>query len=174
MNLRKAADTARRLLTKYDVTEPPVLVDDIAIDEGLQVVYHELEDDVSGLLVREDDAAIIAVNVKHHANRQRFTIAHELGHYMLHREEPAVFVDDLLVHFRSDRAAHEFDPRESEANHFAASLLLPRAFLRDDLHDTPVDISDDRQVRALARKYQVSAQALTIRLVSLNLIRAWG
>ena len=174
MNLPKAANVARRLLLRYDVEEPPVPVDDIAIGEGLQVVYHDLEDDVSGLLVRQDDAAFIGVNVKHHENRQRFTIAHELGHYMLHRDELAVFVDDLLVQFRSDRAASDFDPREAEANHFAASLLLPRGFLREDLHGTPIDVSDETAVRALARRYQVSAQALTIRLVKLKLVRAWG
>lgn len=174
MNLPKATNVARRLLRKYDIDKPPVPVDEIAIAEGLRVVYHDLEDDVSGLLVRQDKSAVIGVNVKHHENRQRFTIAHELGHYLLHRDEPAVFVDDVLVHFRSDSPTGGFDPREAEANHFAASLLLPRGFLREDLHGTAIDVSDDTAVRALARRYQVSAQALTIRLVKLKLVRAWA
>lgn len=167
MNLPRAGNAARRLLRKNKVIEPPVPVENIAINEGIRVVYHELEDEVSGLLVYENDTALIGVNVKHPEVRQRFTIAHELGHYMLHRDKPAVFIDDKLVHFRSDRPAHDFDPREAEANHFAATILLPRNFLREDLEETPIDVLDDRAVRALAHRYQVSAQALTIRLAKL-------
>ena len=60
-------------------------------------------------------------------------------------------------------------PEEFEANAFAGALLMPAEFLRRDLTDQQIDISDDAKVRQLARTYEVSAQALTIRLVNLEM-----
>lgn len=161
----------RKLLKAHDVVTPPVPVDHIAQVEGLSLAYHDLEDDVSGMLIRHgSDPAIVAINVHHHENRQRFSIAHELGHYLMHQGEPTVFVDDYLVHFRAGKSDKIYDTREKEANIFAASLLMPKTFLQADLKDKPIDISDDESVRALARRYGVSVQALTIRLANLGFV----
>ena len=167
---RKAAS----LLRKYSVDSAPIPVIEIAKQEGIEINYHELEDNVSGMLIRKETSAVIAINVKHHENRKRFTIAHELGHYMLHRSEPTVYVDDLLVHFRADRRIANYDPKESEANQFAAALLMPASFIRADLSDAAIDISDDEAVERLAAKYKVSLQAFTIRLDRLDLVKNWG
>lgn len=170
MNLHRAESAARRVLQQHGITHPPVPVERLVQSSGVELIYHELEDDVSGLLIREDASPVIAVNVKHHANRQRFTIAHEFGHFLLHKAEASVFVDDLLVHFRSSASARKADPREVEANHFAACLLMPRKFVRQDLHHAAIDVSDEVSIKRLARKYCVSSQALTIRLVNLGLV----
>lgn len=74
---------------------PPVDVELLSKLEGARIDYHDLEDDVSGLLVRQEDSAVIIVNRKHHPNRRRFTIGYELGHYVLHRSTPTIFVDNL-------------------------------------------------------------------------------
>jgi len=174
MGMSKAEKAARRLLRRHGPPVLPIDVKGIAQTEGLPVTFHDLEDRVSGMLVREEDSAVMAVNVNHHENRQRFTIAHELGHFLLHEETPTVFVDDLMVHFRSERTVKRFDPREAQANEFAACLLMPRELLKQDLVDNPVDVSDDAAVRRLARRYRVSAQALTIRLMSLGLVGEFG
>lgn len=164
-----ARRAANRLVVKYEGV-PPIAVEDIAVREGAQIDYQDLDDDVSGLLVRRDDQAIIVVNVRHHPNRQRFTIAHELGHYVLHKDSPAVFVDNFLVHFREDRSTRRrYDPREQEANVFAANLLLPERFLRAELKGSPIDVSDEDAMHELARRFNVSPQALTIRLVKIGL-----
>lgn len=172
--MTRAERTARQITRKHRVVSPPVDVVGISEQEGLPVTYHDLDGDVSGMLVREDDHALMAVNVNHHENRQRFTVSHELGHYLLHQDMPSVFVDDLLVHFRASGASRRFDPREREANEFAACLLMPRDFLREDLAHGPIDVSDDDAVRKLARRYKVSAQALTIRLMALGLVGEFG
>ena len=163
-----AERTANRLLRKHGCDAAPVDVVAVAELEGLAVVYHRLEGDVSGLLLRQEESATVAVNVFHHENRQRFTVSHELGHFLLHKDQPTVFVDDVMVHFRADKPG--FDPREKEANEFAAALLMPRSLLKADLHGNPIDAMDEDAVRSLARRYQVSQQALTIRLVNLGFI----
>lgn len=172
--MTRAEKAARKITRKHGVTGPPVDVVSLSENEGLPVTYHDLDDETSGMLLRDDDRALMAVNVNHHENRQRFTVSHELGHYLLHKDMPSVFVDDLLVHFRANRKSRRFDPREREANEFAACLLMPREFLRDDLSHGPIDISDDDAVRSLARRYKVSPQALTIRLMSLGLVGEFG
>lgn len=169
MKLARAENAARRLLQQHNIVSPPVPVDELVRQLGVQLVYHEFEDDVSGLLIQEDDSSIIAANVKHHENRQRFTLAHELAHFVLHKSEAIVFVDNLSVHFRSGASSKRADLREAEANHFAACLLMPSTFLKQDLSHTQIDVSDEEAVKKLARKYRVSVQALTIRLVKLGL-----
>lgn len=168
MSPKRPQTVAQRVLRKHSVVAPAIPVEEIAENEGVRVVYHDLEDDTSALLIRQDDTAVIVVNVRHHEHRQRFSIAHELGHYLLHKSEPTVFVDDLLLHFRSEKTSRNFDPREAEANQFAACLLMPARFLREDLKDGPIDAGDDEGFGNLARRYKVSPQALAIRLERLG------
>lgn len=168
MSVTQAEKAAERLLKKHGIKRAPVPVEQLVKREDLKLKYHDLEDTVSGLLIDQRPEVVVAVNSKHHPNRQRFTIAHELGHYTLHRGDPTVFVDNLLVHFRSGPAT--LDHREAEANAFAAALLMPQSFLIEDIEKTNIDALDESAVKSLAAKYQVSVMALTIRLERLSLI----
>lgn len=150
--------------------QPPVNVLALAQDEGIRVVFKELEDKISGMLVQNGAETVIGVNSRHHENRQRFTLAHELAHHHLHASNPTVYVDGMMVHFRGEEP-HGSAPIEIEANAFAAELLMPESFLRNDLGGQAFDMFDEQAVRRLAQKYQVSVQALTIRLVELGLLR---
>lgn len=171
----RAQHRAMELLKRHHVTAPPVDVESVATAEGARVRRQGLQDGTSGVLIRDQAGVVtIGVNALHHPNRQRFTIAHELGHFVLHGDQPGVFVDGLMVHFRADRSSESSDPREIEANAFAAGLLMPEHFLRADLRGGTVDPLDDAAVRALALRYEVSQQALTIRLASLGLIAGLG
>ena len=71
------------LLIKHGVRKAPVKVDELARAEGLQIIELAFGGDISGALIRSTDVAGIAVNAKQHPNRKRFTIAHELAHYLL-------------------------------------------------------------------------------------------
>ena len=64
--------------------------------------------------------------------------------------------------------AREQDQDEMEANRFAAEILMPIDFLRNDLKGREFDLADDNELRSLARRYGVSTQALAIRLNSLG------
>ncbi len=169
-DIQKAQKLASLVLEEHGVQQPPVDVLALAQDQGIRVVFQELEDKISGMLVQTGQETIIGVNARHHANRQRFTVAHELAHARLHPTHPTVYVDGMMVHFRGEEERGSA-PIEVEANAFAAALLMPEDFLRDDLHNRTVDMFDEAAVKRLAQRYQVSVQALTIRLMELGLLR---
>lgn len=136
---------------------------------GIAVEEQPLEENVSGMLVIRGEDAIIGVNKGHHLNRRRFTIAHELGHFELHRHKSDVFVDAFL---RSEHSAQGTDPDEIEANSFAAELLMPQRMLYDEVARSPIDALDEDAVRWIAAKFGVSPLAMTIRLTKLGFIVA--
>jgi Zn-dependent peptidase ImmA (M78 family) len=162
----------KQLLESHRVDDAPVPVDKIAIAEGADIRHARVEDDLSGFIYRQGPAgAIIGVNEGHHPNRQRFTVAHELGHMLLHSADTVR--TDLRLRFRRDQSVPS--PEEVEANHFAAELLMPEQFLERDLDhydfsDFMDDTFEDRVLEPLATKYGVSKQAMTIRLQSLGYI----
>jgi Zn-dependent peptidase ImmA (M78 family) len=168
--LSAAAAAAEHTLADFGKLCIPVDVDEIAHSLGAAVLYTQLEANVSGLLACKNDSCTIAVNALHHPNRQRFTIAHELGHLVLHQSYPSTFVDDALVFFRSEGNTYAADPEELEANEFAGTLLMPQACLQEDLSKELIDAMDEAAVRDLASRYHVSSQALTIRLLNLGLL----
>lgn len=125
---RKAEREASRLISEFGVAEPPVDPARIARDMGVQVYFVEFErshSGISGFYDCEEDA--IFVNRDEFPLRQTFTIAHELGHKVLHQEWARSA--DYRVLLR-DQSLQEKDVREQEANSFAANLLTPR-FLMD-------------------------------------------
>ena len=169
-NVEKAQKIADDVLREHGVQQPPVDVLALAQEHGIHVVFQELDDNISGMLVETGHETVIGVNARHHENRQRFTLAHELAHARLHANNPTVYVDGMMVHLRA-QGAHEPAPIEVEANAFAAALLMPEDFLRADLSDRTADMFDEIAVKRLARRYKVSVQALTIRLMELGLLR---
>lgn len=157
----------RELLAKHHVQSAPVPIHRIAEGEGASIVVKSFNNEVSGLLLRTGDAAIIAVEKRQAATRQAFTVAHELGHLLLHPGKELRVDQRFRVNLRSAESSTAEDVEEIEANAFAAALLMPEAFLRKDLADFVLDIEDAERVQELAKRYSVSAQAMTLRLVNL-------
>ncbi len=153
------------LLSKYEVTRPPVDIDRIAEREGAEISYEKLEDDLSGFFVSGKNKFVIGVNRWHHDNRQRFTIAHELGHHSLHSFD-GVHVDKTF-RFRSSVSAKAVDIEEIEANTFAAWILIPERILLSDIRSSGIDLQDDSRIEKLANKYEVSQQSMSFRLMNL-------
>lgn len=153
-----------KLLEEHDVTSPPVPVDKIARKIGVNLKYGDLGE-VSGLLVRVEGDATIGVNANHPPVRKRFTIAHELGHFLLHGGISSHYDRDYKINYRSSESSQATNIEEIEANFFAASLLMPRRFLN---YDNAVDsLDNDISVGRLAERYRVSRHALSLRLVNL-------
>lgn len=149
----------------------------IAKAYGIDVRKADLDGSLSGFLIHDESGRVfIGVNSADGTRRQRFTVAHELGHYFLHdRTEP--FLDGPTGKFkvmsRDDVSREGTDPREIEANLFAAELLMPSDRIRADVEmHGHLDLLDegDSFVSDLAKKYQVSVRALTIRLERLGYI----
>jgi Zn-dependent peptidase ImmA (M78 family) len=161
------------LLNESGVVGAPIPVSQIAKAKGARIYVDALEGDLSGFLYRDAAQAVIGVNTRHSPARQNFTIAHELGHLLLHDQEKLHVDHEFRMRLRNDVSSQGTDEAEQEANFFAASLLMPKEFIdRDLVGEDYVDISDDDDfLRNLSRKYGVSAQALAIRLKALGYIQ---
>ena len=156
-----------RLLTDHQIRTAPVPVAELAKALGAEVHYEPADDDLSGFLYRDRQrkTAVIGINAHQHPNRQNFTAAHELGHYLLH-DFDTVHVDrQFKVWLRSEASSQGTDDEEKEANLFAAELLMPAKFLENDISNIGTfDLFNEEIIQALAVRYVVSTQAMTFRL----------
>lgn len=158
------------LLKKARVRRPSVSVERIAESLGLEVRYAPADEELSGALIRSQDGeVVIGVNSRHHSNRQRFTIAHEIAHFWLHKGIKAHIDEDFRVNLRDQESSTAANWEEIEANRFAAELLMPTGFLLRDIAKRK-DLNRDT-IQSLARRYKVSPQAMEIRLANLGFIR---
>lgn len=163
---------AKRLLKELNIKTAPVDVEQVAANLGVAIRFEPAEDNLSGFLVRDikNHKAVIGVNETHSQVRQRFTIAHELGHFLLHEGEQLYVDRGVQINLRDEAASQGTILEEKEANLFAAELLMPAHFLKEDLAD--LDTLDlDRDIPKLAEHYKVSTQAMTFRLVYLKYLQ---
>lgn len=167
---RKIETIVRGLLEQYKISQPPVPVEALARSLGAPVRYSPFEGDISGMVFRDADRIVIGVNSLHHPNRQRFTIAHEIGHMLLHKGVEVHVDRTFRINLRDDISSQAVDRDEIEANRFAAELLMPEQMLIDDLKGREIDFENEQDLRRLAARYGVSPQALTFRLTNLGLI----
>ncbi len=150
-----AKSTADALTKIYQ--RPPIPVHRIAEEQGVDVVFADFgkhADSVAGFC--DFRQAKLFVNRADKPDRQGFTIAHELGHWLLHRDlflaDPARY--PVLPRFADP---NRNDPLEKEANHFAANLLVPSRLL-EPVRNAPIP--------ALAKAFGVSAQMMGFRILN--------
>lgn len=133
---------------------PPVDIERVATEWGLAVEYVVRPSGFHGQMVR--DRAVIEVSRGDPRHRQRFTIAHEMGHYVLDHNPVYSMADDRELS----------DPRqtnEREADIFAAEMLMPEEWMREDWKGL-------RNARKMATLYYVSEEAMWYRLEELRLM----
>lgn len=141
--------------------EAPVKVAGIARALGIEVKSATLKPRISGQIGPSDTSPSgfrIRVNRHEAMVRQRFTIAHEIAHYLLHRDQIGDGLEDTIL-YRSTLS----DRREAEANRLAADLIMPRELVRKDLGELG-GITTPEVASKLAAKYDVSEAAMKIRL----------
>lgn len=170
--INKIQELAIDLLKKHNIVSAPVPVERITKAFGAQVKYSLLDDELSGMAYIKDEIPIIGINALHHPNRQRFTLAHELGHLILHKTKitKEIHVDKKSsVLMRSSSSSASGNKMEVEANRFAAEILMPESFLKKSLKGKSFDLNndDDIVVNLLAREYKVSVAAMRFRLENL-------
>lgn len=167
----KARDEAEELVKRFGVRSAPVPVDRIAKLLGAVVRFSPLDEELSGMIHIRDDVPIIGVNSLHHPNRQRFTVAHEIGHLILHRDliTASVHVDKAFpALMRGVKSTLGTDAVEIDANAFASQLLMPKLLLDQAMGTKPVDFEDDAPMEALAKKFRVSRKVVEFRLAHLG------
>jgi Zn-dependent peptidase ImmA (M78 family) len=172
--VRSPQQEAARILAQFKTTKPPVPIEKIARGLGAHIRFSPLDDEISGMIYIKDGVPIIGVNSLHGPNRQRFTMAHEIGHLILHRDlmSKEVHVDKQFQILRRDyNSASGSERIEIQANQFAAELMMPRELLRQAIGPQAIDIDDSAQLKRLALKFKVSEDAMRYRVTNLFLLR---
>lgn len=161
------------ILSSFQIDSIPVKIEDIARFRGLRVLPYAFEEDISGVLVIEGDQATIGYNQNESRVRRRFTIAHELGHYELHKGRSSMFMDKgYKALFRSKNSGHSDEAQimEQEANAFAASILMPEHILKGIIANTEFDLSSEDDIKNLAKMFDVSSTAMYFRIRNSGLL----
>lgn len=156
---------AEQVLSDLNIKSTPVPVEEIASRAHIKISRAPSKD-FSGLLIRKDGHALIGVSSDEAPVRQRFTIAHELGHFYLHPNKDA-FVD--YRNHKDSKKDAATTIKERQANMFAAALLMPRKNLTKDFRNIAKGLSDDEACTILAKRYEVSDDAMKFRLKNLGL-----
>lgn len=156
-----AEGAARELLSRCWDRQLPIDPVKIATVAGVQVYGRGGWGDVyypySGYYKRFNGVPSIEYNVSEAPVRQRFTVAHELGHFALgHNDAPR----------DSGNFQSSGDPRERQANRFAAELLMPSSLVKQYYQNGVAS-----SVEALANIFGVSKDAMGYRLINLGLLR---
>ena len=152
-NIGLARKHARILLKKIGCDKAPVLLSEVVrylkSENDIKFSAWDFDDSVSGLLIEDEEMTAVGYNENHHVHRQRFTVAHELGHYIMSHNNQRK---------NEGFSLESNDPHEKEANTFASELLMPLSFLKEDLKKGNVN------VEVFAEKYWVSKEAMGWRL----------
>lgn len=136
----------------------PVNVIAIATDLKIKVYQAKSTENLSGKIIKDsklggDSGYAIFVNDQDPPARQRFTIAHEISHFLLHKEEIGDgIVDDAL--YRSGLS----NKQEAQANRLAADILMPWHLINMLLN------KNTKSIKCLAEQFRVSESAMAIRL----------
>jgi len=174
-NFNEVEKRAEATLKEAGVFEHPVNPIAVANALGYKVYAVKFRDgSFSGRMLLKNGDVRIDVNAYDPPNRRRFTIAHEIGHALMHTEgytnleipdrvnENAIARQELVL----SRAASHDGPRpiiEAQADRFAAALLMPRAWIESSFEM-------EKDVSRLAKEYGVSEAAMDIRLKQLHLV----
>lgn len=156
----------------------PIDVDSIAKFLRIEVNYDpSLESmDAIGQICFDDGSPVIKLNPMQnkYESRRRFTLAHELGHFCLHREaNTSGFIDSQKT---MSRTASYWDQYESEANNFAAQLLMPKDLIIEEGRLIIQEYSDDSIsaklfIEKISEKFQVSNKAMEYRLKNIGILK---
>lgn len=141
---------ARELFEQLSLSVPVSAVA-VARELGLHVDYLPLKS-ISGIAVPSEQ--LILVSALQRNGRRNFTVAHEVGHYILHTKENGCFSCVMDMRTRL--------PLEREANMFATELLMPV--------DAVKSLAANMCIRRMATYFRVSNQAMEIRVKELDLM----
>lgn len=156
----RIAPEEQRVIMPF-LSEVPVKIAAMARALGIEVKSATLRPRISGQLQRVDSSRSgfrIRVNRHEAPARQRFTIAHEIAHYLLHRDCIGSGIEDSIL-YRSTLS----DSREAEANRLGAQLLMPEDSVLRSLRDLG-GRATPQVARVMAERYEVSEAAMSIRL----------
>lgn len=155
---------ANKILLDSDIHYAPVDIEKVTDRLGIKVSYAP-SDEYSGMLIRKDaDQALMGINSNEPKTRMRFTMAHEVAHYIFDKKSK------VSIDYRATTRLLDKPETEKRADFFAASLLMPKKWLMLDFEKISKESFSQDHLIDLAKKYQVSQDAMKYRLSSLGLI----
>ena len=163
-------------IVKDHMRDEPVNVAAIFADLGVEYVEDRILSGESGWIECLDGKFKVMVNESESAQRKRFTAAHELAHYLMHRD---LLCREGKLNRHTDRlfgvsAEHNRDApfqrrHEVQANKLAAQIIMPASRITE-VWNAMEDRPPVSRIPALAEKFDVSKAAMEIRLKTLGLI----
>jgi Zn-dependent peptidase ImmA (M78 family) len=151
------SDDRKNLILSFQ-SDLPVKVGAIAKAFGLEVKKSTLDAGISGEIKKANNEVIIRINRHDVKERQRFTLAHEIAHYLLHEDKIGDgIVDDIL--YRSGLS----DELEAQANRLAADIVMPWSLIQRNLEKYS-DLKVEERIEKLAADAELSTTAIKIRL----------
>jgi len=163
----KMASESEWEIVKQFASDPPVDVKRLASKLGLTYVEKNMPSDESGGISYDGLQYVISINSDETSQRKRFTAAHEIAHYLLHRDilKQTGHMDRLFDSAAYRNPSDPFTPaQEVQANRYAASLLMPKFAIEGEIN------RGTNSVSKLASKFDVSKIAMRYRLENLGLI----
>ena len=165
MILKYIEEKADETLRKHGFYSLPIDVLKLAEELGVNIEPANLAPDISGIFVIKNDKPYIRYSKNDIKTRVRFTIAHELGHWLLHSKSTPLFIDRTpKIMFRNIESSTGEIHKEREANSFAAALLMPEILIKKEM--SKLKMGD--AVEQLADIFEVSTQAMSFRLSNLG------
>ena len=138
-HIAKGREAAEKALGENFIDSPPVVIHELAENYGLTVFTAAFDDkEIAGYI--DFDEKRIVVNKEDTVGRQNFSIAHELGHWIMHPDQVKTDENNIRIIYRKPIGG-ETDPLEIEANAFAAYLLVPEEMLQAHQKKTAIELA---------------------------------
>ena len=170
-DVNEMPEVAQMILDRLGIEEVPIPIVAIMKSLNFQVVAGELKDEISGIIGIDDDLAknfksskVIAINNKDNVGHQRFTMAHELAHYLFDFD-----VSNQIVYYNTYNNFEDENEEERRANYFAANLLMPEKKFKKEFDNVVIKNNLYVTVEKLSQIFQVSGEAVRRRISELSL-----
>lgn len=150
----------RDLANQAGISTVPFGIEEIINKFGIKIVYdQDMGEDLSGYIENRSEVWVIGVNKYQSSGRQRFTLAHEFAHFLLHKDriQNERHVDRIFLRDNT------YTDIEKAADQFAGELLIPESNLKEEIH------KGIKKLAALARVFDVSIAAIRFRARKLGL-----
>lgn len=169
MIIRRIEKITESILKDLNITKVEnIKTEKIAKFLGIDDIQPEkLSHSISGFFVQENKKNYIRYNKNEVEERQRFTIAHELGHFILHKNKSLSVIKQGVL-YRDDNSSSGEVKKEREANAFAAALLMPSKLIAKEIDKAPSASNVNNAIAYLADRFRVSEQAMMFRLMNLG------
>ena len=158
---RKVEPRHQEIIRRY-LSEIPVKLGAMAQELGVSVKLSTMKPGESGQIKRDNQGKyVIRINRHETRERQRFTLAHELAHFLLHKDEVDRLENGIVDNVLYRSGARE--QKEYEANRLAADLIMPPDRVTDEINRFGAPASEEI-IDCLASKFGVSKAAMEVRL----------